>query len=29
MPSSSQKPIVFAIASRTCGFAVLRSGWCR
>ena len=28
-PSSSQKPMTFAISSRTAGLATLRSGWCR
>ena len=27
-PSSSQKPMIFRISSRTAGCATLRSGWC-
>ena len=27
-PSSSQKPAIFAISSRTLGFAMFSSGWC-
>ena len=27
-PSSSQKPAILAISSRTAGWTMLRSGWC-